>query len=62
MLLVLSILGFVLAIAIYIYFFDNFMGENDTLTITSTMAEIHEQDSVNYTDGQQRSNAAGTGS
>ena len=62
MLLVLSILGFGLAIAIYIYLFDNFMGENDTLAITSTMAGMHEEDSVNNTGGEQRSSAAGSGS
>jgi len=43
MFLVLSLFGFVLALGVFVYLFDHFMGASDTADLASTMAAIQEE-------------------
>ena len=43
MFLVLSLVGFALALGLFVYFFDHFMGASDTAELASTMAAMREE-------------------
>jgi hypothetical protein len=45
MFLILSALAFTFALAIFVYFFDNFMGASDTADIAAIMAGMHDRTS-----------------
>ena len=45
MFLTLSALAFTFALAVFVYFFDNFMGASDTADIAAIMAGMHDRTS-----------------
>jgi hypothetical protein len=58
MFLVLSLFGFVLALGVFVYLFDHFMGASDTADLASTMAAMREESAPNETRKTRRLRAA----
>ena len=61
MLLVLSVLGFSLGLALFVYFFDHFMGASDTAHLAKTMAGMQDNEAVTAKKKTKQSSAAATG-
>ena len=60
MLLVFSALGFGLALAVFVYLFDNYMGSSDTAHLSDTLSSINDPDAMPTPSRPKRFGAAGT--
>ena len=59
MLLVFSALGFGIALAVFAYLFDNFMGASDTSQLSSTLSRINDPSARPVREEPKRLRAAG---